>query len=79
MPGALTVRKSRGLFSVRFGWQKRPMQTIAATALSLAVLASFALAGGGLYLLLRRRERRQGLLMLVAAAVLFANVLLWTL
>jgi LPXTG-motif cell wall-anchored protein len=59
--------------------QARAMYTIAVTALSLAVIASFALAGGGLYLLVRRRERKQGLLMLVAALVLFANVLIWTL
>ena len=55
------------------------MYTIAVTALSLAVIASFALAGGGLYLLLSRRERKQGVLMLVASLVLFGNVLVWTL
>ena len=55
------------------------MYTIAVTALSLAVIASFILAGGGLYLLIGRRDRKQGGLMLVAAAVLFANVLIWTL
>jgi LPXTG-motif cell wall-anchored protein len=54
------------------------MYTVAVTALSLAVLAAFALAGGGLYLLVKRRERKQGVLMLVAALVLFANVLIWT-
>ncbi|HEX8621366.1 MAG TPA: hypothetical protein VF718_05285 [Allosphingosinicella sp.] len=59
--------------------QAPAMYTIAVTALSLAVIAAFALAGGGLYLLAARRERRQGLLMLVAALVLFANVLIWTL
>ncbi|HEX6376676.1 MAG TPA: hypothetical protein VFZ91_13260 [Allosphingosinicella sp.] len=55
------------------------MYMIAVTALSLAVLASFALVGGGLYLLVKRRERKQGLLMLIAALVLFANVLIWSL
>jgi len=55
------------------------MYTVAVTALSLAVIASFALAAGGLYFLLKRRERKQGMLMLVAALVLFANVLIWTL
>lgn len=55
------------------------MYTAAVTALSLAVIASFALVGGGLYLLIKRRERKQGVLMLVAAAVLFVNVLIWTL
>ena len=55
------------------------MYTVAVTALSVAVIASFALAAGGLYLLLKRRERKQGLLMLVAAVVLFGNVLIWSL
>jgi high-affinity Fe2+/Pb2+ permease len=59
--------------------QARPMYTIAVTALSLAVIAAFALAGGGIYLLVSRREGRQGLLMLAAALVLFVNVLIWTL
>jgi hypothetical protein len=55
------------------------MQTIAVTALSLAVLAAFALAAGGLWLILKRRVVRQGALMLVMAAVLIANVLIWAL
>ena len=55
------------------------MYTVAVTALSLAVIAAFALAGGGTYLLVWRRERKQGMLMLLAALVLFANVLIWTL
>ena len=55
------------------------MYTIAVTALSLAVIASFALLGGGAWLLLKRKERKQGVLMLLAAGVLFANVLVWTL
>ena len=55
------------------------MYTIAVTALSLAVIAAFALLGGGAYLLIKRNERKQGILMLIAAAVLFANVLIWTL
>ena len=54
------------------------MQTVASAALSLAVLAAFALVGGGIYLLVSKRNRKQGLLMLVAAAVMFANVLIWT-
>ncbi|MET1110419.1 MAG: hypothetical protein ABWX67_02720 [Allosphingosinicella sp.] len=58
--------------------QARAMYTVAVTALSLAVIASFALAGGGIYLLAKRRDRKRGLLMLIAAAVLFANVLIWT-
>ena len=59
--------------------QARAMYSAAVTALSLAVIASFALAGGGAWLLVARKERKQGVLMLVAAAVLFANVLIWTL
>ena len=55
------------------------MYMIAVTALSLAVLAAFALLGGGAYLLVMRRDGKRGTLMLVAAAVLFGNVLVWTL
>ena len=55
------------------------MDSVAVTALSLAVIAAFALTGGGTWLLLKRSERKQGMLMLLAAAVLFANVLIWTL
>jgi hypothetical protein len=55
------------------------MYTLTVTALSLAVLAAFALTAGGLWLIVRRRNLRQGLLMLLAAAVFFANVLIWTL
>lgn len=55
------------------------MTGIAAAALSIAVLAAFALAGGGAWLLIKRNERKQGVLMLIAAAVLFGNVLIWTL
>ncbi len=54
------------------------MTGIIATTLSIAVLASFALVAGGAYLLIKRKERKQGILMLIAAAVLFGNVLIWT-
>lgn len=47
--------------------------------LSIAVLAAFALTGAGLWLVFRKGERRQGWLMVLAAAVLFANVLIWSL
>jgi LPXTG-motif cell wall-anchored protein len=53
------------------------MTGFAATLLSIAVLATFALVAGAVYLLVKRRERKQGILMLVAAAVLFGNVLVW--
>jgi hypothetical protein len=51
----------------------------AAVALSIAVLAAFALTAGGLYLLIKRKERKQGLLMLLCAGIFFVNVLIWTL
>ncbi|HEY0148698.1 MAG TPA: hypothetical protein VGB70_06810 [Allosphingosinicella sp.] len=54
------------------------MQTIASAALSLAVLAAFALTWGGLYLLIAKGNRKQGPLMLIAALVLIGNVLVWT-
>lgn len=54
------------------------MTGLPAAALSIAVIGAFALIAGGLWLLLKRRERKQGILMLIAAAVLFANVLVWT-
>jgi hypothetical protein len=47
--------------------------------LSLAVIAAFALAGGGLYLLAKNRDRKPALLMILASAVLLANVLIWAL
>ena len=54
------------------------MTRLPATLLSIFVLATFALVAGGAYLLIKRRERKQGILMLVAAAVMFGNVLIWT-
>lgn len=54
------------------------MTGFAATLLSILVLAAFALVAGAIYLLVKRKERKQGILMLVAAAVLFGNVLVWT-
>ena len=54
------------------------MTGLPAAALSIAVIGAFALVAGGAWLLLKRKERKQGILMLIAAAVLFANVLVWT-
>jgi hypothetical protein len=54
------------------------MQIISNAALSLAVLASFALVGGAIYLLVKKHNVKQGLLMLLAAAVLLGNVAVWT-
>jgi hypothetical protein len=53
------------------------MTGLLATLLSIAVLASFALIGGGAWLFLKRKNRKQGLLMLLAALVLLVNVLIW--
>ena len=55
------------------------MTGFASTLLSIAVLATFALVAGAAYLLFKGEERKQGILMLIAAAVLFGNVLVWTL
>jgi hypothetical protein len=55
------------------------MTGLASAFLSIAILAAFALAGGGAWLIAKRGERKQGALMVAAALVLFANVLIWTL
>jgi high-affinity Fe2+/Pb2+ permease len=55
------------------------LATFSSTALALAVIASFLLAAGGIRLLLGKETRSRGALMLTAAAVLFVNVLIWTL
>jgi len=54
------------------------LHAVATAALSLAMLAAFALAAGGAWLILKRRVYKQGGLMLVMAAVLVANVLVWS-
>ena len=54
------------------------MSALASTLLSIAVLAAFVLAGGGIYLVAKRINRVQGVLMLIMAAVLIGNVLVWT-
>jgi hypothetical protein len=54
------------------------MSGFASTAFALAILAAFALTGGGLWLILSRRIYLKGALMLVMAAVLAANVLIAT-
>lgn len=47
------------------------------TALSVAMLACFALVWSGIWLIRTRRDRTRGILMLVAALVLLGNVLIW--
>lgn len=54
------------------------MTGVASVLFSLAVLAAFALVGGGLWLIFSRRDRKRGLLMVLAAAVTLGNVLVWT-
>jgi hypothetical protein len=55
------------------------MSGLAAATMSVAMIAVFLLAGGGMVLLVRGQHRKQGALMLVAALVLLGNVLIWTL
>lgn len=55
------------------------MLQIANFALSLAMLAVFALGAGGVWLIVRRKDRKRGILMLTAAAVVLVNVAIWTL
>ncbi len=50
------------------------MTGIASWAMSLAMLASFALVIGGVVLFRREGERKKGILMFVAATVLIGNV-----
>jgi hypothetical protein len=51
---------------------------LAAALMSIAVIAAFALGGGGMWLIVRRSDVKKGILMLVAALVMLANVLIWT-
>jgi hypothetical protein len=51
---------------------------IAGAAPAVAMLACFACLGGGAYLIRSGRDRGKGWLMLLMAAVLFGNVLIWT-
>ncbi|MDB5736868.1 MAG: hypothetical protein JWO65_536 [Sphingomonas bacterium] len=46
-------------------------------ALSVAMLAAFALAIGGGFMIVKQRERQKGLLMIGVAIVLVANVMIW--
>ena len=55
------------------------MGTTASAALSIAMIAAFLLAAGGIRFIRRGEYRQQGWLMLVAAMVLIGNVLIWTL
>ncbi|QIK96085.1 hypothetical protein G7076_06145 [Sphingomonas sp. HDW15A] len=54
------------------------MQTFAAWALGIAMIAAFLLIVGGIVLIRRDHDGKRGVLMLIAAAVLIANVAIWT-
>lgn len=47
---------------------------MAATVLSILMLAGIALSAGGIYLIGSKRDQKRGWLMLVAAVVMFVNV-----
>lgn len=49
----------------------------AAFALSLGMLAAFALAIAGVMLIVRKLDRKRGLLMIGVSGVLLLNVLIW--
>ena len=51
---------------------------MAATFLSIAMLAVIALVLGGGWLILARREAKRGGLMVAAGLVILGNVLIWT-
>ncbi|HLZ77905.1 MAG TPA: hypothetical protein VKQ09_01090 [Sphingomonas sp.] len=48
-----------------------------AFALSIAMLAAFALIAGGVVLIAKKRDRQRGLLMIGVSLVLIVNVLIW--
>jgi hypothetical protein len=54
------------------------VEEVSGLAPAVAMLAVFALAGGGVYLIARGRDRTKGGLMLACAAVILGNVLIWT-
>jgi hypothetical protein len=59
--------------------ERRQMAGVAATTLSIGMIASLILMGFGVRLAFGREHRRQGVLMVVAGLVILANVLIWTL
>jgi hypothetical protein len=50
---------------------------LVATLMSIAMIAAFLLAAGGVWMLVKGRDRKRGLLMLLAALVTLGNVLIW--
>jgi hypothetical protein len=53
------------------------MNGLVSALFSIAVLAAFALVGGGAWFIVKRGETKQGTLMILASLVLLANVLIW--
>jgi hypothetical protein len=49
-----------------------------ALILTIAMIATFALAAGGIWTIVRQHDRKRGILMLIAAAVVLGDVLIWT-
>lgn len=47
---------------------------MAATILSILMLAGLLLTGGGIYAIAKRGDRKRGVLMIIAGLVMFANV-----
>jgi hypothetical protein len=58
--------------------ERRHMGGLAATTLSIAMIAAIILMGFGFRFVPRREYRKQGTLMIVAGLVILANVLIWT-
>lgn len=54
------------------------MNDLTNAVLALAVISAFLLVLGGIYLMREKATRTRGILMLVASAVLFMNVMIWT-
>ncbi len=55
------------------------MGAVAATTMSIAMIAALLLLVAGARLAIGAEHRKQGVLMIVAGLVLVANVLIWTL
>lgn len=52
---------------------------MAATILSIVMLAGIGLTVGGIYLIAKKRDKLRAWLMIVMAVVMFANVAIWAL
>jgi high-affinity Fe2+/Pb2+ permease len=54
------------------------MSNFSSLTLTVAMIAAFLLIIGGVKLAINRQTRVRGVLMVVAAAVIFMNVMIWT-